>query len=848
MADAADLVDGFDDLSIAVHRHEASISRKEEDADFTEFVAAFGSAQPLAPETLEEANRAAAQEKAEEKTNINGITTTTSATSSETTEPQSVSSSTTLPETNDASITTTATTTTATSASASTTITTTDEDDSRHTLVDDQNQPLSADELCEKSTRFVTPQDFALLKVIGMGAFGKVLQVRNKHSSQVLAMKIISKRLLRKKQGYIENIQAERNILMRVKHPFVVTMHCSFQTKEKLFIIMDFLAGGELFLRLGREGIFLEHQAAFYLAEIILGVDHLHSKGILHRDLKPENILLSSDGHVCLTDFGLAKDFGPGWKDDSEDAERARTICGTQEYMAPEMVANKGYGKAADYWSLGCIAYEMLQGQPPFSSKQGSKELFRRIMMEKVKMPEGSSAGACKLLKGLLNRNVIQRLGAAKSTMFEVGGAAGLKQAAFFKCIDWDKLEQKQAIPPFIMQVDHEEDLRHFHDEFTSMPLPRSVMQVSTDDVKLRRCDSTAFRGFSFIQNEFILPERSEGDINNYWNAAGVEDDGESCSDTASSKCEGDEGGLLQQPLQSPLKKRPPRKRKPKEKVAEETPMLLIKEDAKPPQTIPPPKTVELQNKETSDKAAPVREAAPKADVTPSPWKEASKQVQQIPKPVAITPVAPPKQKTQGQTWQSVETGSSNKKNGSKKQQTQLNQQFATPSKTPSHQQQQPQSRPGLDPKLPAWTPTTVGTPQRAAAAAPGSWAARIQTSTPSSTVAQPYTTPPVQKSVYQPSRGETLPTISNSMTPSPSSDWRSHSSPVVQRAIINSSVSTQSTPDNVKQSANRILDNNAPKWPSLKDMPHTANTKSMAAAGTGKSLQGAWAAPRSKS
>ena len=144
---------------------------------------------------------------------------------------------------------------------------------------------------------------------------------------------------------------------------------------------MDFLAGGELFLRLGREGIFLEKDAAYYVAEIVLGVDHLHSLGILHRDLKPENILLCNDGHICLTDFGLAKDFGPDWNDDDpEGGERANTICGTQEYMAPEMVAHKGYGKAADYWSLGCIAYEMLNGLPPFSSKQGSKELFRKIM------------------------------------------------------------------------------------------------------------------------------------------------------------------------------------------------------------------------------------------------------------------------------------------------------------------------------------------------------------------------------------------------------------------------------------------------------------------------------------
>ena len=135
----------------------------------------------------------------------------------------------------------------------------------------------------QHTKNFVTPQDFQLLKVIGMGSFGKVLQVRNKHSQQILAMKVISKRLLNKKISYIDNIHAERDILTKVRHPFVVTMHCSFQTRDKLFIIMDFLAGGELFLRLGREGVFLESTARFYIAEIILALEHLHSKGVLHR-------------------------------------------------------------------------------------------------------------------------------------------------------------------------------------------------------------------------------------------------------------------------------------------------------------------------------------------------------------------------------------------------------------------------------------------------------------------------------------------------------------------------------------------------------------------------------------
>ncbi len=130
------------------------------------------------------------------------------------------------------------------------------------------------------------------------------------------------------------------------------------------------------------------------------------------------------------------------------------------------MVARKGYGRAADYWSLGCIAYEMLSGLPPFTSKMGTKELFRKIMTERVKMPQGSTAAACKLLKGLLNRNAQARLGAAKSTMFEVGGVAALKQAEFFRHIEWEKLERKEIPPPAEFQVDHDEDVRHFHNEY----------------------------------------------------------------------------------------------------------------------------------------------------------------------------------------------------------------------------------------------------------------------------------------------------------------------------------------------------------------------------------------------
>jgi len=445
-----------------------------------------------------------------------------------------------------------------------------DETNCEEVVVPSDNNTLNnvSNSFIENKTKYVTPKDFELLTVIGNGAFGRVLQVRNKQSKKILAMKIISKRLLRRKNSYVKQIQLERDILKRIRHPFIVSMHCSFQTKEKLFIVMDFLAGGELFLRIGKEGIFLEDQAAFYLAEIILALEHLHNNDILHRDLKPENVLLSSDGHVCLTDFGLSKDFSLEqryWSestaedptatdsDNPNDSEtRAKTICGTTEYMAPEMIAKKGYGKAADFWSLGCLFYEMLSGRTPFHSKLGEKDILRKILSERIKMPHGTTSNACKVLKGLLNRNPQDRLGAAKSTMFQIGGVAGLKQMEFFSSIVWLKLERKEVDPPTRFVVDSETDLRHFHDEFTKMDIPPSVIHMTRDEFSPRRCASHHFPGFSFVQEDFELPDREDDEFEKYWN--NTEADGESASEVSA-------GAISDFDTTPGIRKRPPRKR-----------------------------------------------------------------------------------------------------------------------------------------------------------------------------------------------------------------------------------------------------------------------------------------------
>lgn len=178
------------------------------------------------------------------------------------------------------------------------------------------------------------PQHFDLLKLIGEGAFGKVILVRNRLSRQLLAMKVISKKLLRKKNN-VQYMKSERNILTKMDHPFVVSLYYAFHTEKKVFLVMDFLGGGELFFHLRRRGALTEKEVQFYLAEIVLAIEFLHSKGIIHRDLKPENVLLRSDGNICLTDFGLAKEV--------TDSENARTLCGTSEYMVTQSLDYFGF-------------------------------------------------------------------------------------------------------------------------------------------------------------------------------------------------------------------------------------------------------------------------------------------------------------------------------------------------------------------------------------------------------------------------------------------------------------------------------------------------------------------------
>jgi p70 ribosomal S6 kinase len=204
----------------------------------------------------------------------------------------------------------------------------------------------------------IRPEWFELLQVLGKGDYGKVFQVRKvtgANTGKIFAVKVLKKAMIVRNAKDTAHTKAERNILEEVKHPFIVDLTYAFQTSGKLYLILEYLSGGELFMQLGREGIFMEDTACFYLAEISMALGHLHQKGIIYRDLKPENIMLNHQGHVKLTDSGLCKE-------PIHDGTVTHTFCGTIEYMAPGILMRSGHNRAVDWWSLGALMYDMLTG------------------------------------------------------------------------------------------------------------------------------------------------------------------------------------------------------------------------------------------------------------------------------------------------------------------------------------------------------------------------------------------------------------------------------------------------------------------------------------------------------
>ena len=285
--------------------------------------------------------------------------------------------------------------------------------------------------------------DFDLLKVVGRGSFGKVMQVLKKDTGRIYALKTIRKAHIISRSEVAHTL-AERSVLAQINNPFITPLKFSFQSADKLYFVLAFVNGGELFHHLQKEQRFDINRSRFYTAELLCALECLHGFKVIYRDLKPENILLDYSGHIALCDFGLCKL-------DMKDEDRTNTFCGTPEYLAPELLLGHGYTKTVDWWTLGVLLYEMLTGLPPFYD-ENTNEMYRKILQEPLHFPgpEIVPAAAKDLLQKLLDRNPERRLGAA--------GASEIKAHHFFANIDWRKLLQRKYEPSFkpsVVSPDH---------------------------------------------------------------------------------------------------------------------------------------------------------------------------------------------------------------------------------------------------------------------------------------------------------------------------------------------------------------------------------------------------------
>ncbi|KAJ1916969.1 Ribosomal protein S6 kinase beta-2 [Tieghemiomyces parasiticus] len=393
--------------------------------------------------------------------------------------------------------------------------------------------------------------DFHIHKFIGQGAYGKVFLVQHKVTGRYFAMKSIRKACMvsTTKDGKKNDIgsrtaqftRAERAILEDVRHPFIVQLFYAFQTERRLYLILEYVPGGELFHHMSDQCMFTERAARFFCAEIVCALEHLHAVGIIYRDLKPENCLLDREGHIVLTDFGLSKLGVP------VDGKTS-TFCGTTEYMAPEILDAQPYDRAVDWWSLGILLFDMITGAPPFTGSN-RETVMSAIRRKEVKFPAFVSPEARSLIKDLLRKDPLQRLGtqsearrpipppssssaaaaADEASPVKPGGSRGGSRAGrgnkrgrgrrgnassssasvrpingsyirahrFFRDVDWVAVEARHVRPPIIPRLRSEDDTSNFDKEFTSQPISESpACQLPTSESV-----DLLFRGFSYTAN-----------------------------------------------------------------------------------------------------------------------------------------------------------------------------------------------------------------------------------------------------------------------------------------------------------------------------------------------------------
>lgn len=340
--------------------------------------------------------------------------------------------------------------------------------------------------------RKMTSEDFDHLRCLGKGTYGTVLLVKQRSTGRLYAQKQFKKASLVVHKKLVEQTKTERQILESVnRHPFVVKLFYAFQDREKLYLILEYGQGGELFTHLNTEKMFTETVAAFYMAEMLLAISHLHNDlGVVYRDLKPENCLLDSEGHLLLTDFGLSKVA-------VDQSESCNSMLGTVEYMAPEVVLGKKYGKAVDWWSFGALGYDLMTGNPPFRGQNHAK-IQDNIVKQKLVLPYFLSPDAKDLLTRLLRKDPNKRLGAVMPKDLQT-----MKKHRFFRKIDWKKLAARELEPPIQPMITDPELAENFAPEFTELSL--SPVQTSSDIWSRSVPKDDLFGGFSFVASSSLL-------------------------------------------------------------------------------------------------------------------------------------------------------------------------------------------------------------------------------------------------------------------------------------------------------------------------------------------------------
>ena len=346
-------------------------------------------------------------------------------------------------------------------------------------LIEKNNTQEENKESSELVTVKLSYQDFEPLKLIGTGSFGKVLLVKYNSNNNLYAMKVLNKSQIKLKKQE-ENTKNERDLMVKLNNPFILSIKFAFQDESKLYIVSEFLQGGDLFYHLHHSTINLtEEVAKFYIIELILGLEFLHQNNVIFRDLKPENILLDSEGHIRISDFGLSKIL-------ENSRDKAYTLCGTLKYLAPEILKNKGYEKSVDWWSLGCIFYEMLMGHLPF--KINGNVIDPEVFEEKIKFNDNMNPLLIDLISQLLAVNPKKRIGYGDSD------AKKIKEHQYFIDVDWNKYLNKEIEPPFVPKLDGDMDLRYFDKSFTDEPVNSDRTTIMSGSNR-----TSEYNGFTYM-------------------------------------------------------------------------------------------------------------------------------------------------------------------------------------------------------------------------------------------------------------------------------------------------------------------------------------------------------------